>query len=130
MLRFAQEIGQRRDIEAAQPASGKPGGDLLDHPAVAVGIAEGDPRAVGAALRVRARQSPLRPDDPQRAVEMKDLARVGAVDDELGPCGLDVVDDEEQSVDRARRGGREALADVSILGIVTSAVGERPRTRA
>jgi hypothetical protein len=61
---------------------------------------------------------------------MKDLARVGAVDDELGPCGLDVVDDEEQSVDRARRGGREALADVSILGIVTSAVGERPRTRA
>jgi hypothetical protein len=40
---------------------------------------------------------------------MEDLARVGAVGDELGACGLDVVDDEERALNRARRGGREAL---------------------
>ena len=45
------------------------------------------------------------------AVEMEDLARVGAVGDELGARGLDVVDDEEQALNRARRGGREALAE-------------------
>src|SRR6266478_6626701 len=111
LLGFAQEIGQRRDVEAAQPASRKPGGDLLQQPAVAVGIAERDPRAVGAPLRIRARQAALRPGDTESAVEMEDLARVGAVGDELGACGLDVVDDEERSLNRARRGGREALPD-------------------
>jgi hypothetical protein len=42
---------------------------------------------------------------------MEDLARVDAVGDELGACGLDVVDDEEHALNRARRGGREALPD-------------------
>src|SRR5258705_8026683 len=61
LLGFAQEIGQGRDVEAAQPAPRKPGGDLLQQPAVAVGIAERDPRTVRAPLRVRARQASLRP---------------------------------------------------------------------
>src|SRR6185503_15191592 len=42
---------------------------------------------------------------------MKDLARVGAVGGELGARGLDVVDDEERSLNRTRRGAREALPD-------------------
>src|SRR6202008_2448561 len=46
LLGFAQQSGQRRDVQA-EPTPGKPGLDLLQQPAVAVGVAERGPRAVG-----------------------------------------------------------------------------------
>ena len=42
---------------------------------------------------------------------MEHLAHVDAVSDELGACCLDVIDDEEHSLNRARRGRRESLAE-------------------
>ena len=42
---------------------------------------------------------------------MEHLTHVDAVSDELGACCLDVVDDEERSLHRSRRGGRESLAE-------------------
>ena len=45
------------------------------------------------------------------AVEMEHLAHVGAVGDELGARGLDVGDDEERSLNRARHGRRDPLAE-------------------
>ena len=42
---------------------------------------------------------------------MEHLAHVDAVSDELGACCLDVIDDEERSLNGSRRGGRESLAE-------------------
>ena len=42
---------------------------------------------------------------------MEHLTHVDAVSDELGARGLDVIDDEERSLNRARHGRREPLAE-------------------
>ena len=42
---------------------------------------------------------------------MEHLTHVDAVSDELGACCLDVIDDEEQSLNRARHGRRDSLAE-------------------
>ena len=42
---------------------------------------------------------------------MEHLTHVDAVSDELGACGLDVIDDEERSLNRSRHGRRESLAE-------------------
>ncbi len=42
---------------------------------------------------------------------MEYLTHVDAVSDEPGACGIDVIDDEERPLNRARHGGRESLAE-------------------
>src|SRR4029077_7172211 len=65
----------------------KPGGDLLQHPAVAVGIAEQGERAVGATLRIRTTDRAVR-------AEVENLAHLDAGGDQRVPGGLDVGNDE------------------------------------
>ena len=62
-------------------------------------------------MRVLARRASLRPDGTEGALEMEHLAHVDAVSDELGACCLDVIDDEERPLNRARHGCRESLAE-------------------
>src|SRR5688500_8979711 len=61
LLCLSQELGQSRDVHAAQAPPGKPRLDLLQQPAIAVGIAERDPREVGTTFGIRSRLSSLRP---------------------------------------------------------------------
>src|SRR3954454_19969409 len=82
--------------------AGEPGRDLLEHVAVAVGVAERCPGEVRA---------------PAVGVEtwgprLLDLAHVNPASDEVGACGVDVVDYEEQPVGRAGLSGRPALAEL------------------
>ena len=111
LLCLSEKRCQRRDVKVAESSSGKPRLDLLKQPAVAVWIAERRPREVRAALRVAARRASLRVDDLQDALEMEHLAHIGAACDEIGACRLDVVDDEEVSLHRARHRCREFLAE-------------------
>jgi len=85
-------------------ASGQPGGDLLQEPAVAVRVAERQERAVAGALRIRSGNPGVGPavvEDAAGVVE--DLARLGSAPFELVVRGLDVVDDQVQALGRARR---------------------------
>jgi len=76
---------RRRSSVVPQPA-GKPRGDLLEEPAVAVRIVEGGIREVGAMFRVRARKQ-LAP------VAVEDLADLDAAPDEILTRRVDVRDD-------------------------------------
>src|SRR5947209_1738701 len=69
---------------------------LLYNPAVAVGVAEGEERAIVAALGIRPRR-------PFACLEVEDLADVYLALDELGTRGVDVGDDQVQALDGARR---------------------------
>ena len=111
LLCLSQKLGQRRDVHAAEPASGKPRLDLLEHPAVAVGIVERGKREIGATFRIRPRHASLRPGEMEAALEMEHLTHVDPVADELGACCVDVVDHEQQSLNGARRCRRESLAE-------------------
>src|ERR1700730_15393598 len=71
--------------------------DLLDEPAVAVGVAEGEKRVVAGPFRIRAWGLTGRS-------EMEDLADVHAALHELGPGRVDVGDAEVEALERARRG--------------------------
>ena len=42
---------------------------------------------------------------------MERLAHLDAASNQLGACCLEVIDDEERSLNRSRRGGREPLAE-------------------
>src|SRR3712207_4266245 len=80
-------------------ASRQPGRDLLEHPAVAVRVAEHGVRLVAATLGVR----PGQPDARVLRVEptggaVEDLAHRGAPLDVLGARGLDVLRGEQQSL--------------------------------
>ena len=96
--------------------------DLLQDPAVAVGVAEVGERAVVGVLGVRARRPAVRRHVP-------DLAHLDAAADELGARRLDVGDDEVRAAvgarrrvgdpdpdrERARRAGRGDLDDAELL---------------
>ena len=109
--RLPQKLCQRRDVQA-ESSSGKPRLDLLEEPAVAVRITERCEREIGAHV-----SGP----DPARVPSSRRHGggcprsgippHVDAVSDELGACGLDVIDDEERPLNRARHGGRESLAE-------------------
>src|SRR3954453_993591 len=76
-------------------ATGQPGLDLLEQPAVAVRVGEGDERAVVGAPGCRACLAPAGPgvvEDPGHVVER--LADVDASGDEVGPSLVYVVDRE------------------------------------
>jgi hypothetical protein len=68
-------------------APGKPGRDLLQQPAVAVGIAERGERAVAAMLGVRTADLAVR-------AGVEDLAHLDAGFDQLVPGGRDVGNDQ------------------------------------
>src|SRR5262249_57051387 len=75
-------------FRGSKSASGQALGDLLEHPGVAIGIAEPGAREVAATLGVRAAHD-------LAVLEMTHLADVGAPLDQLVPGLHDVVDDEE-----------------------------------
>src|SRR5688500_3735031 len=108
LLRLSQKLGQSRDIHTAESPPRKARLDPLQQPAVAVGIAERDPREVGATFRIGPGLSSLRPGDTDEvALEMEHLTHIDSVFDELGARRREVVDDEKCSLNRARRGCRE-----------------------
>src|SRR5262249_54869159 len=78
--------------------------DLLYHPAVAVGGAEGEERAIVAALWIGPRR-------PLARLEVARLAGIHPAFDQLGTRGLDVGDDQVQPLDGARRSFRDPLPD-------------------
>src|SRR5580658_10390062 len=112
LLRLNQKLCQRRDVQIAESTSGQARCDLLQQPAVAVGIAEGGERAVAAMLGIRTAD----PEPPKKvglvrasvhaAAVVKHLGYVDAERDNLGPRSLDVGDDQVQTLGRAgcRRG--------------------------
>ena len=77
-LGLLEQIRQRRDVRR-ESAPGQPGLDLLEEPAVPVGISKRGEVAVRATLGIRTRN-----DRSAEDVEVEDLADVGAVSDELG----------------------------------------------
>src|SRR4051794_39674834 len=91
-------------------AAGGPRGDLLEQPAVALGVVEAGVRRVGASLGVVPGGAALVP-DVEAAAEaaagvVEDLAHVGAPSDQGVTGDVDVVDGQEQAVERAgERGG-------------------------
>src|SRR6185436_17116633 len=78
LLGLLEKLRQSPDVQSAETPPGEPRRDLLEEPAVPVGIAERGPRAVSAVLRVAARRAPLRPGDAEVALEVEDLAHLGA----------------------------------------------------
>src|SRR4029077_10972148 len=92
LLRFSQKLRQRRDVGAAESASGQSRLDLLEHPAVAVRIVERGKREIGATLRIRSGCASLRPREMKSALEMEQAADVDPVSDDLGPSRVDGVD--------------------------------------
>src|SRR3954452_16752292 len=83
-------------------APGDPGRDLLEQPAVAVGVAE---RRVGEVRAPRYRLEAGRP-------RLVHLADVHAAADEIGAGGVDVLDREQQPLGGPGLRGGEALAEV------------------
>src|SRR3954452_6984929 len=82
--------------------AGEPRRDLLEHPAVAVGVAERRAREVRAPSPVEARRSRL-----------LHLAHVDAAAREVVPGGVDVVDHEEHALSGARLGRRAGRAELN-----------------
>jgi hypothetical protein len=82
----------------------KPRRDLLEEPPVAVRIAEGGVREVGATFQVRSRNK-----TPPIAVEH--LADLDAAAEEVRTRRIDVGDDQLQTLSGARLGCGEALAE-------------------
>ena len=111
LLCLPQKVGQSRHVQAAESSSGKSRLDLLEQPAVAVRIAERSPRAIGVTVRIRPRYASLRPGYMEAGVEMEHLAHVDAMSDKLGARCLDVIDDEERSLNRARYRRRDPFAE-------------------
>jgi len=72
---------------ATADAAGKPGCDLLQHPTVAVGIAERSQREVAAMLGIRTTDRAVR-------ANVEDFAHLDAGDDELVPSGRNVGNDQ------------------------------------
>ena len=87
-------------------SAGKPRGDLLDKPCIAVRIVEGEERSIARALEVGAAEPGLRGE--RRAVPY--LARIDATADDFVMGRFDVGDD-QPSCGRARRGRSYSLAE-------------------
>src|SRR5580698_4881649 len=97
-------------------AAGQSGGDLLQQPAVAVGIAERGEGAIAAMLRVCAADS--QPSEQVRLVRagklitgVEHFADRGAVAEQFGACRSDVRDDQVESLGRARSSRGNVLAE-------------------
>ena len=101
------ELGQNRDVQIGQSPSGKPHRDFLEHPAVAVRIAECRLRYVRLIFGPRpdTRRSP-------RSRVMESLTYVGTASDELRACRLDVGHHEIRVLGRSRLCGRDSPAEV------------------
>src|SRR5687767_708509 len=83
---------------------GQPGRDLLEEPAVAVGIAERGVALVGAALRVQARAGSV-------GAEVEEVTDLYAAADEVIPRRLDVRDDQLQALGGAGLGLGQAASE-------------------
>jgi hypothetical protein len=109
-----RQVARRGVRRVARHAPGEPRRDLLQDPAVAVGIAEGDERSIGAAVGspavdaavVTRVPAPV----PLRAVEHR--ARVDAGCREVRARGVDVGHDQVQALDRAGRDRDQALPEL------------------
>ena len=103
--RLEQQLGQSARVvhlDAARESLG----DLLQDPRVAVGVRERGAAEVRAALRVEARDAAL------AGLDVPDLADLDAAGDQVVTGGDDVVDDEEQALQRAGRHRRRALPEL------------------
>ena len=105
--RFVQEPCERGDVHHSSPRPGA-ARDLLQQPAVAVGIAERCEGAVRAAVGVGAGLASL----GSEAAPVPDLADVDAASDQLVPGGVHVIDDQVQAVHRAGRQRGRALPEL------------------
>ena len=94
-------------------AAGESLGDLLQDPRVAVGIRERCSAEVRAALRVEAGDAAL------AGLDVPDLADLDAAADQVVAGGDDVVDDEEQALQRA-----------GLIVVCPARTGSRPASRA
>src|ERR1700759_4140335 len=96
----------------SRSAAGQALGDLLDEPAVAVGVTERYERSVALMVRCRPGGPALCP----RVVEhapgvVEHLAYLRAAVSQFGPGGVDVIDDQLQALGRARGGGGKPSAE-------------------
>src|SRR5262245_40396778 len=96
-----------RPRRGGSDAPGEPRLDLLQEPAVAVGILERGQGRVRVGLGMRSRHRLA-----AEAAEVEGLADVDAVLAEIASRLLDVRDDEIEVLDRARRCCRDSLAEV------------------
>src|SRR5262249_36033552 len=104
--RLLRTCRQPPDASAVSDPARGPRRDLLDQPDIAVGIVEREKRPVARVLRVGAGLPCL--DGERRSVPH--VTRVDATADELVMGRFDVRDD-QTPLGRARRGGRESLAE-------------------
>src|SRR5262245_40170168 len=111
LLGFSQQVSQRGDIKAADSSSREARGDLLEQPAVAVWIAEGSEREVGAPLRITARLASVGACANHKAIagEMEHLTDLDPAFAEIGELGLGVIDHEECPLSRSGSGGRKTF---------------------
>jgi hypothetical protein len=103
--RFVEQAGQGRDVRGGvlPLAARKPRLDLLEQPSVAVRVAERGIRLVGAAFRIGAQNTAAR--------QVEDLADLDAPANEVGSRRVDVVDGQQQALNRPGLVGGEALAE-------------------
>ena len=136
--------GRRRGVDA----TGQPGRDLLEQPAVAVRITERGERAVAAMLGIRTAD----PDPPKQiglvragvhAVAVEHFADLDAAIEQLFAGGLDVGDDQVQALggagrrrgdvlaedDRAPGAGRRELDHAEVFTVVVVGVEPPPELR-
>ncbi len=146
LLRLKQKVGQRQDVQIAESTSGQARCDLLQQPAVAVGIAERGERAVAAMLGIRTAD----PEPPKQvglvragvhpAAVVERLADRDTAAKQLFAGGLHVGDDQVQALggagcrrgdvlaedDRAPRARRRELDHAEVFTVVV--VGVEPPT--
>src|SRR6478609_10041118 len=115
LLCFSQKLCQSPDIQA-ESSSGKPRRDLLEQPSVAVRIAERGERAVAGMLGIWT----VSPQPPEQirlvgarvsTAAVKNLADLDAAAEHVGAGGLNVGNDQIQSLGGARRRLGEVLAE-------------------
>src|SRR5690242_8893132 len=86
--------------------------DLLQQPLVAVRIAEGGERAVGGTVRRGTADATVALEPVAERALVEHLRDLDAGGDELAAGGLDVRDDQIQVLDRPRRDGGDARAEL------------------
>jgi len=124
--RFVEQVGQGRDVRGGvlPLAARKPRLDLLEQPPVTVRVAERGIRLVGAAFRIGARNT--------APGQVEDLADLDAPVNEVGSRRVDVVDGQQQALDRPRLVGGEALPEgdraARVGGVSWTARKASPRT--
>src|SRR5215471_20012970 len=105
LLGFLEELSERWGIQA-ESSPGQPRFDLLEQPAVAIGIAERGERSITGMIgrrAVHATTPAVALELGSRSARMKDVADLRTAPRQLVTGCLDVGDDQVQALRRARR---------------------------